>query len=177
VDGCEKRCAARATALYSNKPAASILLDDVLAARGLPQPQGQRRLSPESQPAVEALAEVIAGEVDHLMAARWSRAEGQVLQPETTAPAQVSTAECACGSGIPVTRVQVGDRTVELMALEPVLDMAFSQGLRDDGVVPPQLLDTVRLYNSFPAGEEDLYAAAVGLAWRSFCADKEQAHG
>ncbi len=186
VDGCEKRCAARATELYSNTPAVSILLDDVLAERGLPRPQGLRRLSPESQPAVDALAEVIAAEVDHLMAARWSRAEGRVLEPET--PAKVSSAGCACGSGIPVTRVQVNGRAVEIMALDPILDMAYSQGMRavaprgaedatGEASVPAQIIDTVRLYNPIPAGEEALYTEAVALAWQSYCAGKEQADG
>ena len=85
VDGCEKRCAARATELYSNKPAASLLVDDIIAERGLPRPQGLRRLSSDAVPLVDALAEAIASEVDHLMAARWSRAEGKVLEPETEA--------------------------------------------------------------------------------------------
>ena len=216
VDGCEKRCAARATELYSNTPAASILLDDLLAQRGLPRPQGLRRLTPESQPAVDALAEAIAAEVDQLMASRWSRAEGKVLEPEASEPAKVSSAGCACGSGIPVTRVQVNDRAVEIMALEPILEMAYGQGLRaavngqaaaghavelarseignhpgpwlagsedrrgtgqSEVIVPAQLMDTVRLYNTFPVEDDAVYAEAVAIAWQSFCAAKEQAHG
>jgi len=240
VDGCEKRCAARATELYSNTPAASIVLDDLLAERGLPRPQGLRRLTPESQPVVDALAEAIAAEVDNLMASRWSRAEGKVLEPET--PAKVSSAGCACGSGIPVTRVQVDGRAVEIMALDPILEMAYGQGLRasdirhaeaaaaeaspaglarsgdrpeqsharhadvvpersgveaaaaeaspadysglarsetgqSEVIVPAQLMDTVRLYNTIPAEDDDAYAEAVAIAWQSFCAAKEQAHG
>ena len=183
VDGCEKRCAARATELYSNTPAASILLDDVLAERGLPRPQGLRRLSPQSQPAVDALAEVIAAEVDHLMSTRWSRAEGKVLEPEATAPAKVSSAACACGSGIPVTAVQVDGHTVQLMALDAIFDMAYGQGLRPavngqaEASLPAQLLDTMMLYNPIPPGEETLYTQAVALAWQSYCAGKEQTHG
>src|SRR5512139_1649638 len=53
VDGCEKRCAARGTELYSNRPAASIVVDEIVAQKNLPQPQGLRRLSPESQPVVD----------------------------------------------------------------------------------------------------------------------------
>ncbi len=187
VDGCEKRCAARATELYSNTPAASIVLDDLLAERGLARPQGLRRLTPESQPAVDALAEAIAAEVDHLMASRWSRAEGKVLEPEASEPAKVSSAGCACGSGIPVTRVQVDGRAVEIMALEPILEMAYGQGLRatlarsetgqSEVIVPAQLMDTVRLYNTFPVEDDAVYAEAVAIAWQSFCAAKEQAHG
>ena len=185
VDGCEKRCAARATELYSNKPAASILLDDLLAERDLPRPLGLRRLTPESQPAVDALADAIAAEVDQLMASRWSRAEGKVLEPEASEPAKVSSAGCACGSGIPVTRVQVNGRALEIMALDPILEMAygqeqtkpsFSEETRFLGL-PPQLMDTVRHYNTFPAEDEAYYSEAVRIAWQSFCAAKEQAHG
>jgi uncharacterized metal-binding protein len=211
IDGCDKRCAARATELYSNTPAVSIVLDDVLAQRGLARPQGLRRLTPESQPVVDALAEVIAAEVDQLMAARWSRAEGKVLEPEAAAPAKVSSAGCACGSGIPVTRVQVNGRAVEIMALDPILEMAYGQGLRAStnghaeaaaaeaspaGLarsgdrpeqakqtdqsrvdVPAQLMDTVRLYNTFPAEDAAAYTEAVRISWQSFCAAKGQAHG
>jgi uncharacterized metal-binding protein len=183
VDGCEKRCAARATELYSNRPAVSIVLDDVLAARGLPRPQGLRRLTPESQPAVDVLAEAVAAEVDRLMATRWSRSEGQVLEPEASSTATVSTATCACGSGIPVTTVQVQGHSVQLMALDAIFDMAYSQDLAHDqgpragGTVPAQLLDTVKLYNPIPAGDEALVAEAVALAWQSYCAGKELAHG
>lgn len=188
VDGCEKRCAARATELYSNKPAASILLDDLLAERGLPRPRGLRRLTPESQPAVDALADAIAAEVDQLMASRWSRAEGKVLEPEVSEPTKVSNAGCACGSGIPITRVQIDGREVEIMALDPILEMAYSQEQKKPSFseetrflelpeIPAQLMDTVRLYNTFPAEDDACYTEAVRIAWQSFCAAKEQVHG
>lgn len=178
VDGCAKRCAARATELYSNKPAASIVVDDILAQRHLPQPQGLRRLTPESRPVVDALADAIAAEVDHLMAVRWSRTEGAILEAEPAATPTVSTAACACGSGIPVTTVQVNGRTVQIMALEPILELAYNQGLRADGALPPEILQTVEVYNTVPAGEEALYADAVWQAWQAYCAQREgQRHG
>jgi uncharacterized metal-binding protein len=37
VDGCELRCAARATEQYSGKPAASVVVTDLVAARGIGQ--------------------------------------------------------------------------------------------------------------------------------------------
>ena len=60
VDGCEKRCAARATELYSNTPAAGLVVVTWWLELGLPQPQGLRRLTPESADAVAALAGAIA---------------------------------------------------------------------------------------------------------------------
>ena len=176
VDGCEKRCAARATELYSNKPAASYVVPDLIARRGLPQPQGVRRLSPDSQIVVDVLAEEIAAEVDHLLRARWSRSHGAVLEPEVPVSA-VSTEACACGSGIPVTTVQLADRTVQIMALEPILDLAYGQGLRADGPLAGQIMETVRLYNPIPSGEEEAYTRAVNLAWQAYCVAKQPANG
>src|SRR5512136_2191728 len=45
VDGCELRCAARATEMFSNKPAASIMVQDLVKENKLDQPQGKRRLN------------------------------------------------------------------------------------------------------------------------------------
>lgn len=178
VDGCEKRCAARGTERYSNKPATSIVVDDLVAQMNLPQPQGLRRLTPESQPIVDALADMLASEVDHLMAVRWSRTEGAILDagPDASGVSTalaVKTAECACGSGIPVTTIAVGDRTVQLMALEPIMELAYSQGLAAEGGLPPQILQTVQVYNPIPAGDEALYQEALGLAWVTYCSERQ----
>lgn len=172
VDGCHKRCAARATEMYSNKPAVSIVVDDILARHNLPQPQGLRRLAAESQPVVDALADAIAAEVDRLMAVRWSRTEGAILEAEPTVT--VSTSACACGSGIPVTTVEVDGRAVQIMALEPILELAYNQGLRADGGLPQEIMATVQIYNPIPSGEEELYARAVSIAWRAYCAQREK---
>lgn len=173
VDGCEKRCAARATELYSNRPAASFVVGDVVAQQGLPRPDGLRRPSAASRAAAEALAEAIAAEVDRLIAVRWSRSQGAILEPD--APRAVTTAACACGSGIPITTVQVGGRAVQIMALAPILELAYGQGLRAGDPVSGRVMETVRVYNAVPGEEEALWTEAVSLAWHDFCADKEAA--
>jgi hypothetical protein len=162
--------------LYSNKPAAVITVDEILAQRGLGHPASCRRLTDGDRAAVEAVAQVIAAEVDHLMATRWSRSEGLVLEQAESQPA-VSTAGCACGSGIPVTTVQVGGQSVHLMALEPLLELAYGQGLRAGGELPADLLASVRIYNEFPTDQEAHYTQAVEIAWRAFCAAREATHG
>lgn len=173
VDGCEKRCAARATELFSNRPAASFVVGDVVAQQGLPRPDGLRRPSAANRAAAEALAEAIAAEVDRLIAVRWSRSQGAILEPD--APRAVTTAACACGSGIPITTVQVGGRAVQIMALAPILELAYGQGLRAGDPVSGRVMETVRVYNAVPGEEEALWTEAVSLAWHAFCADKEAA--
>jgi hypothetical protein len=38
-------------------------------------------------------------------------------------------------------------------------------------------MDTVRLYNTFPAEDDAYYTEAVAIAWKSYCAAKEQPNG
>ena len=73
---------------------------------------------------------------------------------------------CACGSGIPVTTVVVDGQTIQIMALAPILELAYGQGLRAGRSLPEQIMATVRVYNEIPAGEEARWAQAVepGLA-------------
>jgi hypothetical protein len=114
--------------------------------------------------------------VDHLIAVRWSRSQGAILEPEASSTA-VETSACACGSGIPVTTVQLDGRSVQILALAPILELAYGQGLRADGSFPDQIMATVRLYNAIPGGDETLWEEAVAVAWREYCAGKETRHG
>jgi hypothetical protein len=75
-----------------------------------------------------------------------------------------------------VTTVEVAGRAVQIMALEPVLELAYNQGLRANGALPPEILQTVQVYNPVPAGEEALYAEALGLAWQAYCEQREGQH-
>jgi uncharacterized metal-binding protein len=67
VDGCELRCAARATERYSAKPAASLVVTELAAARGITGIAGCRRLNASGLQAVEATAEALAGLVDQVL--------------------------------------------------------------------------------------------------------------
>ncbi len=60
VDGCEERCAARATELYSGKPAASLVVSDLVVENGLEKPSGCRRLNEAGLQAVDLSADRIA---------------------------------------------------------------------------------------------------------------------
>ena len=66
VDGCDLRCAARATAMYSAEPAASVVVNNVVAACGIGKPEGRRRLNEAGRQAVDATATHVAALVDEL---------------------------------------------------------------------------------------------------------------
>src|SRR5512135_1036129 len=119
VDGCELRCAARGTEMYSGKPAASIVVRKVIAEGHLEQPAGRRRLNEAGIRAVNATAGRIAGLADELLGKQWDRTDGAFIEATsiTTAGADQPAAKeatCACGSGIPVKTVDVNGQGVTL---------------------------------------------------------------
>lgn len=174
IDGCDKRCAARATEMYSGKPAASVVVTDLIAETGLSQPEGKRRLNDAGRQAVEVTAERVAELVDELLDKRWSRRTGSFIeeapQPEAQEPVE---ATCSCGSGIPIQKVMIGGQVVTLIALP----LIFAQ-FRDAGKLPSngtahELLQTVKIYNPVPAGEEEAYAVALLREYATFCENQE----
>jgi len=67
VDGCELRCAAKATERYSAKPAASLVVTELAAEQGITGIDGRRRLNEAGRQAVEATAQALVGLVDQVL--------------------------------------------------------------------------------------------------------------
>ena len=176
VDDCEKRCATRATEMYSGKPAASVVVTDIIRERGLGQPQGQRRLNEAGRQAAEATAGRVAELVDELLGKRWSRRTGTFVEetaiPETQEPVE---ATCSCGSGIPIQKVLIDGQTVTLMALPLIFQQFREAGKAPSEGLARELLDTVRVYNPVPAGEDEAYAMALLREYTAFSDGKELA--
>jgi uncharacterized metal-binding protein len=123
VDGCELRCAARATEMYSSKPAASVMIRDLVIENNLGQPKGKRRLNPAGLQAVDVAAERISILVDELLDKRWDRQAGRFVDIQNTIlPVQnlekaENPATCSCGSGIPVQKIFIEGQEITLVAL------------------------------------------------------------
>jgi hypothetical protein len=153
VDGCEKRCAFRATEKYSGQPVDGIVVTELIKERGLPQPKGRRRLDEAGQKALRLLAEELAERVD------------KVLGPEAVKPAEEAeepvVEACACGSGIPVLRLAVNGQEVTLIALPAIFEQFRQEGKAPGDGVGRELLQAAKVYNPIPAAEEDVYQAAI----------------
>jgi hypothetical protein len=175
IDGCELRCAARATEQYSAKPAASVVVSDVVRERGLGQPAGLRRLNDAGRQAVGATAETVAGLVDELLDKRWSRREGRFIdeQPHGGAPPSRTLAGCACDSGIPVQTVMIDGQPVTLIALPPLMEQFCDTGKVPSPETTQELLAQVALYNPVPAGQEPDYLEALAMEYATFCGRQE----
>jgi uncharacterized metal-binding protein len=169
IDGCEKRCAARGTEMYSGKPAASIVVTDLVAEHGLNKPEGKRRLNASGQQAVEATAGQAAGLVDELLKKHWNRTAGALEEtavPVVQEPVQVN---CSCGSGIPVQDVFVNGQTVSLIALPLIFQQFREAGKAVSPEMTRELLETVKIYNPLPPGENEAYAALLAREYAAFC--------
>ncbi len=174
VDGCEKRCAARATEQFSGKPAASVIVSDLVREHGLGQPEGARRLNASGQQAVEVTAERIAGLVDQLLGGQWSRRSGSFVEPEPTAPSEDATqAACSCGSAIPIQKVDVDGRTVSLAALPLIFEQFHGAGKAPGAEATRELLEIVKIYNEVPVGTDQEYMAALAREYAAFYREKE----
>jgi len=174
VDGCEKRCAARATELYSGKPAASVVVSDLVREAGLDRPAGARRLDAAGLHAVEVTADRVAGLVDDLLGGQWNRRSGSFVAvvPAAT-PETAPQAGCACASAIPVQTVEVDGRPVPLAALPLIFEQFRGAGKVPGADVTQELLETVRIYNDVPAGTDAALAVALAREYAAFCGPGE----
>lgn len=169
VDGCEKRCAARGTEMYSGMPAVSIVVQDGASADA-PSLGSARRLNEKGMQLVRDVADQIARHVDQLQDLKRGRQTGppidglEILQER--APRQ---AACSCGSGIPVATLQVAGREVTLLALPLIFAEFHEAGKLPDDSVWNELMQAVKIYNSIPDGDEAAYAQAVMQEYSAYC--------
>jgi uncharacterized metal-binding protein len=175
VDGCEKRCAARATEMYSSKPAASLVISDLVAEYGLESPRGTRRLNEDGVKAKDLAAGRLAEMVDELLERRWSRRTGEFIPIEDVNEARGPVqATCSCGSGIPVQKVTVDDQEVTLIALPLIFEQIRQAGKPPAESTAKDLLDTVKIYNPIPEGKDGAYAAAILQEYEVYCREQER---
>jgi len=169
IDGCDKRCAARGTEMYSGKPAASIVVTELVTELSLGKPEGKRHLNEAGRQAVEATAGQITELVDELLQKNWNRTAGAVEEtgiPVVQAPDQ---ATCSCVSGIPVQDVMINGQTVTLVALPLIFQQLHEAGKSASPDTAKELLDTVKIYNPIPVGEEEAYVSVLSHEYAVFC--------
>lgn len=175
VDGCDLRCAARATEQHSGKPAASVVVTGVTAECGIGPVSGLRRLNEAGQQAVMETAVRVADLVDTLLDKKWSRRAGRFVEPEaiTLDIQQPKVATCACGSGIPVQTVQVHGKEITLIALPSLLEQFKQMGKRPSPETAAELLEQVKIYNPVPGESETAYREMLTREYAALWEEKE----
>jgi uncharacterized metal-binding protein len=168
IDGCDKRCAARGTEMYSGKPAAGIIVTELVASQGLGKVEGKRHLNKAGQQAVEATAARITELVDELLHKHWNRTTGTVVDSPLPAAPEPTQATCSCGSGIPVQEVVINGKTVTLIALPLIFQQFHDSDKPVSQELPRALLESVKIYNQVPPGKEDAYAECLAREYAAF---------
>jgi hypothetical protein len=173
VDGCDLRCAARGTEMYSSKPAASLVVNELVAECGLGRPEGRRRLNAAGQKAVEVTAERLATLVDQALGKEAGTPPGSQAA-EHEAVGEQREATCSCGSGVPVTKVTIDSQTVELVALPLIFRQFRERGRGQDEEAKRELFQSVKIYNAVPSEAEASYREAILREYAAFCEKEEQ---
>ncbi len=169
VDGCELRCAARGTEMYSGKPAASIVVNELASQRGVGEIEGRRCLNAAGKQAVEVTAQRLAELVDQFVGKVNTIGRAAESVPE---PSEAKVGTCSCGSGVPIGEILIGGETVGLQAL-PMIFQRFREMGRAPDTAGEDLLQDVKIYNYVPPEAEASYREAVVREYAEFCARKE----
>lgn len=177
VDGCDKRCAAQATEMHSGKPAASIVVSDLVTQYSLGKPEGSRKLNDSGMQAVEVTAAHMAELVDSLLVKGRSGRSKSIVETQLPVKPAVSDepvqAACSCGSGIPVQEIIIEGQTASIIALPLIFQQFREADKAADEQTARELLDTVRIYNDVAVEAQDIYIAALLREYRAFCDQKE----
>jgi uncharacterized metal-binding protein len=176
IDGCNKRCAARASEMYSAPPAVSLVVSDLADTLGLARPQRLRGFDAAGEALARAVADEVSKQVDRLLG---GRTEVAAAQPgDTGGGAEAAEAVCTCVSGIPVGNVPVGDRTLELVALPAIFALMWAEGKSpNDGATVDELMEQIRLYNAVAPEDEGVLREAAMQEYVRFWAEMAPAIG
>ncbi len=175
IDGCDLRCAARATERYSHKPAASIMVQDVIRENQLGLPEGRRQLNQAGLQAVELTSVKIADTVDALLGKQSGRRLGDVImldminkesQPGETQQPEIAT--CACGSGIPIQNVIVAGNEVTIVGLPLIFQQFTEAGKFPNAENISELMDMVKIYNPISIEDEPAYLNGIRKAYKNY---------
>jgi uncharacterized metal-binding protein len=174
IDGCELRCAEKATEKYSNKPAASIMVRDLVGEHKLNQLEGKRHLNAAGLQAVEITAEWIANCVDELLGKQWDRRQGEPIKLETSNGQQPGAtlgsteATCACQSGIPVEKVIIAGKEVAVVGLPLIFQQFTEAGKNPNEENMAELMETIKIYNPIPVDEAAVYFNGIREAYTNY---------
>lgn len=163
VDGCEKCCAAKGTEMYSGKPAASIVVTDLVAGGGLGSLEGKGRLNDRGRAAVEATATRIATLVDELRGGgprQYATPQSSAPSPQTRNESQ-SPSACTCQSAPPPSIIDIDGEKVSLLGLFLILEQFSGSGKVVSKELGRELLKAAQVYNFIPPEKEIPYAKAL----------------
>jgi hypothetical protein len=177
IDGCEKRCAYRGTEMYSNKPAGSIVVTDLVAQQHLGRPEGKRKLNIAGMQVVDVVAGQVVDQVDSLLGKGWNRREGKFLHATAgEAPKEEVVATCSCGSGIPIQKITVNGQEMTLVALPLIFKNFWDEKKQISEPILAEMMEMVKIYNGIEPGDEVAVRQEIGREYQTYWQNCEAKH-
>lgn len=167
IDGCHLKCAAHGTEKHSAKPVASIVVTELAEVHSIKGIDGRRCLNAAGHQAVKITAEKVASLVDQILGKGTRTAADGPAEKESTAASGVVT--CSCGSGVPVVKLEIDGRTVEVLALPLIMKKLFQDGKPANDSVADELLEMVKIYNDVSADQEAAWRKVLLREYEAYC--------
>ena len=163
VDGCDKRCAFYGTSQYSNQPAASIVVSDLIKEQLLPAPHGRRKLDKAGEEAVDSIAHKITAAVDEILSQGWDRRQGEFERADLPAGRQQdSSTACACQSEIPSGKVMLAGIEISLVALPLIFETFLEKRKTPSVETAKEMMEMLKIYNRIdPQMENEIQQAVL----------------
>lgn len=175
IDGCEKRCAFRATEKYSNRPAAGIVITDLIKQHGLDQPKGINTLNEVGSQIVEIVADEITMNVDELLG-RNVNDQPEVMDDNSTIEQtqEEVNATCSCGSGIPIQSVVINGQKMDIVALPLIFQNFWQRGIKPDNGFGNEMLEMVKIYNQINSELEPIIKNVIAEEYAAYWNEQEK---
>jgi uncharacterized metal-binding protein len=168
VDGCDLKCAAHGTEMYSGKPTASIVVTELAVEHGIAGIRGRRCLNQAGEKAVEVVAHRLSMLVDQVLGE--DKRPDAAVAPDQPAEADDSrVVSCSCGSGVPVKILTIAGQSVEVVALPLVFEKLRQTHRTPSEAAIRDLLETVRIYNYVAPEAEDSWREVLTREFAAYC--------
>ena len=162
VDGCDKRCAARATEKYSAKPAVSIVVSETAKAADGKDIGTARHLNEAGLQLADSLAGLIAEETDKLL-----------KKPGRKTPvSSANVVGCSCNSSLSSGTVRIHGRSTRVSGLPLIFAQLREQGLGLNEKTGAALLENVKIYNEVPDSQKQAWTEALVKEYAQFLEEK-----
>lgn len=168
IDGCEKRCAARGTEMYSGKPAASIVVSE-LCSYQREELGTARRLAVKGEEMVNATAFAVSKLVDTLIL---GNPAVNIKTDDRSVFSAAPTPTCSCSSGIPVRKLHIDGQEIKVSSLPLIYDSWRNSGKLPNDGISLDMMEIVWVYHPIPKNDQETWRQAIALDYAQYCSEK-----
>lgn len=182
IDGCSKKCATRATEMYSAKPAKSLIISDYLAEHKYPALNNRRRLTEEEIKIKNEIADHLALMVDEFLSFKqFERLKNDFIDLEPLAveiddigTTNSETSSDECGVNFPSLVIEINGVETDVIGLPTIFDSFYERKKSPGPEIPDELFEQAKLYNKITADAEKYWKKALESEYENYYKSKQK---